>query len=484
MREKILELQKAASALEPETEDQHRYRSQADDFVRRFYETIPHQKAYRRFDDSVDKLLDEPIGEEPIPSDEILHQVESRVVPPGLNPVSGGHMGYIPGGGLLTSAIGDYLAAATNRYASVYFSSPGAVVLETRLVRWMCDLVGYGDEAGGYLASGGSMANMTAVVAARDTAGLEPQQFSSVVVYMTRQAHHCVDRALNIAGLKSARRRFIGMDERYRMRTGELIEAIREDRKNGLKPWMVVANAGSTDTGVIDPLDEIAETARREELWFHVDAAYGGFFLLTDEGKSLLKGIGEADSVVLDPHKGLFLPYGLGALVIKERQNLAEAHSYSADYMQDARIDSKIPSPADISPELSRHFRGLRMWLPLKIHGVAAFRASLREKLLLAKYVWQELSQLEGFETGPEPDLSVIIFRCKPPGVDPDEFNRELHRRLVDDGRIFFSTTRINGQFMLRLAILSVRTHLGEIDLLLKLLREKMTEILEGGRAE
>ena len=479
MDDKLTELQKLSSSLEPSPEQFRQMESQSGDYISRFLETLPKQPAYTRFDKSVDRLITEPIGEKPGNFHQLLNQIENDVIPPGLNPASGGHMGYIPGGGLPVSALADYIAAATNPYAGVYYSSPGAVNLEKRLISWMGELLGYPKTSGGYLSSGGSLANLTAIVTARESHNIRPSEIERTVVYLTSQTHHCVDRALNVAGLKDAIRRYIPMDDRFRIQTKQLQKQITDDKKAGLKPWLIVASAGTTDAGAVDPLDKIADIAESESLWFHVDAAYGGFFLLTDQGKKIMKGIERSDSAVLDPHKGLFIPYGLGALVVRDESKLADAHSYHADYMQDTKEQISVQSPADLSPELSKHFRALRLWLPLKLHGVAAFRAALEEKLLLAKYAWQKLNDMDDFDTGPEPQLSVFMFRYNPKDGDTDQFNKELHTAVTDDGRVFFSTTKYKGNFVLRLAILSFRTHKETIDLTLKIIKDKASEIIK-----
>lgn len=321
------------------------------------------------------------------------------------------------------------------------------------------------------------MANLTAIVTARENAGIGSQDISRTVVYLTEQTHHCVDRALMIAGMKDCAKRYINLDDKSRMKSQELKKTIQKDKEKGLIPWMIVASAGTTDTGAIDALEEIGEISSEENLWFHVDAAYGGFFLLTEEGKQKLKGINLADSVVLDPHKGLFLPYGSGALVVKDVEKLAEAHRYDAHYMQDTKIDAGMYSPAELSPELSKHFRGLRMWMPLKLHGIKAFRSALQEKLLLTRYTWQKLDQMKDIEVGAEPDLTVFTFRWAPGGVaDLDEMNKKLHKAIIDDGRVFLSTTRIENEFRFRFVVLSVRSHLKEIELFLAVLREIITK--------
>lgn len=445
----------------------------------KFMDSLSDQKAYQTFDhDHVHQLLEDPLREEPSELNTVIEAIQQDIVPPGLNPASGAHFGYIPGGGIFSSAVGDYLSALTNRYVGVYFSSPGAVALETRLVNWMAGLIGFDKKAGGFLSSGGSIANLTAVVTAREHAGLHSSDYSKAVVYLTKQTHHCVDKALNISGMGDCVKRYIPMDDHFKMDVHELKKSIQKDREEKLIPWMIIASAGTTDTGAIDRLDEIGEVAKEQHLWYHIDAAYGGFFLLTKEGKQKLKGIDRADSVVLDPHKGLFLPYGTGALVVKDAEILARAHHYEANYMQDTKVEAGMYSPAEISPELSKHFRGLRMWMPLKLHGVQAFRSALEEKLLLTQYAWERLSEMEDMEVGPEPELTVFTFRWAPKiNADLDKLNQKLHQAMIEDGRVFLSTTRIEGEFRFRFAVLSVRTHLEEIELFFSVLKEKIDQI-------
>ncbi|HEY4799294.1 MAG TPA: aminotransferase class V-fold PLP-dependent enzyme, partial [Bacteroidia bacterium] len=270
--------------------------------------------------------------------------------------------------------------------------------------------------------------------------------------------------------------RYVPLDERYKMKPDELEKLISEDKKQGLNPFLVIASAGTTDVGAIDPLEEIGAVAKRNNLWYHIDAAYGGFFMLTDEGKEKLKGIERSDSLSIDPHKGLFLPYGIGAVLVKDKKAISKSHYYQAQYLQDALAHNEEISPADISPELTKHFRGLRMWLPLKLHGVKPFRACLEEKLLLVSYFYTEIQKL-GFETVTEPELTVVTYRWIPKKGDANAFNKKLLDEVVNDGRIFISSTLLDGKFILRFACLAFRTHLYQADLLLKILKEKVKKL-------
>ncbi|NND43926.1 MAG: aminotransferase class V-fold PLP-dependent enzyme [Xanthomonadales bacterium] len=469
-------LEAQARLLDPNGDVRQEMLKQATAYAEQFLEGLPGGKTYQPADDDGG---DWPVGpgEEGESMAALLAQLARHVDAPGINPASGGHLGYIPGGGLYPSAVGGFLAGVTNRYSGVHFASPGAVRMEQELVRWMADLAGLPASAGGDLTSGGSTANLSAIVAARDAAGMKAADVPRSCVYMTRQVHHCVDKALRVAGLAECPIRFVPMDGRFRMDESLLAEQIEADRKQGLKPWMVVASAGTTDTGAVDPLLKIASICRAEGLWLHVDAAYGGFFLLCEEGRRALAGLDRADSIVMDPHKGLFLPYGTGAILVREVDRLARAHHYHADYMQDAATGAPGYSPADLSPELSRPFRGLGLWLPLKLFGLAPFRAALAEKIELARYFHEQVSEIPGFAAGPFPDLSVVTFVFNPRQEDRESANRRLLQAVQQDGRVFISSTRVNAEFTLRAAILHFRTHRAEVDHLLGILRDTAREI-------
>ncbi len=477
MEKRIRELEKQSRRLEISDRERSAMLKKAGRYGEEFISEISEKPAFENFNSTESKLHELSFEEGGKPFTELLNVLNSEVDSKGLNPASGKHGGYIPGGGIYPSAIADYLAAITNRYAGVFFSSPGAVRMENKCIRWMCDLVGYPDTAAGNLTSGGSIANLIGMVAARDDSDIQAKDFGKAVIYTTHQVHHCVIKAIKFAGLREATIRKVEMDDRFRMKPQALSRQIANDNKDGLIPLMIFASAGTTDLGAVDPMDEIAGIAQNHNLWFHVDAAYGGFFLLTEHGKKVMKGIERSDSVTIDPHKGLFLPYGTGAVLVKDGKKLFESQHMMANYMQDTLKATEEWSPADLSPELSKHFRGLRMWLPLQLLGVAPFRAALDEKLLLTRYFYQEIQKIEGIEVGPEPELSILFFRYIPDSGAANEFNKKLVDYIHRDGRVFLSSTHINGTVYLRLAVLHFRTHLEEIDLILSVIREGITEI-------
>lgn len=266
------------------------------------------------------------------------------------------------------------------------------------------------------------------------------------------------------------------------MRVDSLEEMIKADRESGLQPFMVVASSGTTNTGAIDPLEEIARVAESESLWFHVDGAYGAFFLLTERGKRKLAGIERADSVVLDPHKGLFLPYGTGALVVRDPEALGRAHSVTSDYMPAYQADPDLVDFCTLSPELSRDNRGLRVWLPIQLVGLGAFRDALNEKLDLTEFAVQALRAMPDVRIVAEPELSLFAFRMEPSGVTGEDLDA-LNRAWIDEtnrpGRVMLTGTTLDGQFALRICVLSFRTHMDRMQMAIEDLQAAASRVLQ-----
>lgn len=417
------------------------------------------------------RSLAEPLPERGTPFPKLLDLVFDRAVPRSLNTAGPGYLAYVPGGGLLQSAIADLIADSVNRYIGLFGSAPGLGQIEANVLAWFREIVGYPPEAGGILTSGGSLSALTALITARRER--LPENFLGGVLYWSDQVHHSLEKAARLAGFPAANLRSIPSDERFRLRTDALEAAIAEDRQRGLIPFLVVASAGTTNSGAVDPLEEIAGIARQHGLWLHVDGAYGGFFLLTERGRRVLRGIELADSLVLDPHKSLFLPYGTGALLVRDAGALRRTHSTIADYLPQGRdVD-----PAVMSPELTRPFRGLRVWLPLKMHGIGPFREALEEKLVLAREAAEELKTIAGIEVVAEPQLSTLAFRLNPGNLDTEELNR-LNRRLLkavnDRKRVFLTGTKLGERFVIRICVLSYRTHRDRMAVCLEDIREEV----------
>lgn len=391
----------------------------------------------------------------------LLDLYQKEVAERGINAASGKHLGYIPGGGVFTAALADFIAAVTNPFASVHYASPGAATIENEVINWLKSVFSFPENAIGCLSSGGSISTIIAFTAARDKHKVKNEFICKSVVYLSEQVHHSTQKALRIIGLEDVIIRYVSLDNHYRIKTDALEALIEKDVSEGLQPFLVVATAGTTDTGAVDPLEEISEISNKYKMWLHIDAAYGGFFILTFK-KELFKGIEKADSLIIDPHKGLFLPYGVGAVLVKDSNAVLHSNYYTANYMQDGANEEMLKSPANISPELTKHFRGLRVWLPLQIHGIEPFISCLEEKLLLVNYFRNKLTGL-GFCLGPEPDLSVSYF-WYPFESDADKKNRQLMNDIHADGSVFLSSSMIDNRFVIRMAILAFRTKKETID--------------------
>lgn len=458
--------------LEPDLDDFDAMTRACVAFVRDQLASIADQPASDT-DDA--EALRAAFREPPPAKGEPMHALLARLGPAvakSFNTAGPGYLAFIPGGGVYAAALADYVALATNRYVGVAKAAPALAEIEATTVRWLASLMGYGPASGGVLTSGGSMSNLLAIVTAREI--MCGEAFADALIYASDETHHSVLKAARFAGFPASAIRRVPVDARFRMDAAALERAIEQDRAGGRKPMLVVANAGTTNTGAIDPIADIAAIARRHGMWTHADAAYGGFFRLAETCAAVLAPLSECDSITLDPHKGLFLPYGTGCLLVKDAIHLRRAHAGEAAYLNDVASEDDAINFSDLSPELSREFRGLRLWLPLKLHGLDAFRAQIEEKLALARLVYDELSRDERFEVLAPPELSIVAFRMRD---RDDRANAELLRRINARKRVFLSSTVLHGRLTLRVAIVSFRTHEDRI-------REAIASIRDEARLE
>jgi aromatic-L-amino-acid decarboxylase len=455
---------------------------EALDRIVRHIETLPEQPASRnRGGVRLARSLAEPLPEEGTPAPKLLDLLFRKAVPASINTAGPGYMAYIPGGGLFHAAVADLIADSVNRYSGLSFAAPALVQLEMNVLAWFRAIAGLPESGRGVLTSGGSVANFIALVTARRER--LPENFLAGTLYVSDQTHHSVAKSAVLAGFPAANVRPVPTDGSFRLRLDKLEEMLADDRRRGLAPFLVVGNAGTTNCGAVDPLPELAETARRHGLWFHVDGAYGGFFRMTERGRQALAGMESADSVVLDPHKSLFLPYGTGALLVRDGAALKRAHDVvEAEYLPPrAEDDEALADFADLSPELTRPYRGLRVWLPVKMHGIGVFRAALDEKLDLARWAADELRATPEIEILAEPALSLLAFRWVPPGVADgealDRRNRRLLKKINEKNRVFLTGTLLHGRFALRICVLSFRTHHDRMAMAVEDLRTAMREV-------
>lgn len=420
------------------------------------------------------ELLDElarPPGEEAGRLEELL-ALTLRAAAASYETAGPSYLAYVPGGGLFSAAVAELLSVGLNRYTGRATPAPALVRQEESVLRWMCDLFGFPAGSQGLLTTGGSISNMIALAAARERHA--EGSVDRATVYVGEHAHGSLAKAARTVGIGRERVRVVPSTEDLRLDVDALAGMVEDDRRAGLTPVCVCAAAGTTNTGTVDPLPEVAAVARDAGVWLHVDAAYGGFFQLTERGAERLRGIDAADSITLDPHKSLFLPFGTGALVVREGAALRRLFAEEADYLQDLGDSGGIPDFDTLGPELTREYRGLRVWLPLHLHGVGAFRRQLDEKLDLARTAYAALAEDGRFETPWEPDLSIVAFRLR--GAD-DRKQRALLDAINASQRVLLSSTRIGGRTYLRLAILSFRTHAERVVEVLDIISRAADEI-------
>lgn len=427
--------------------------------------------------DLLAKTFREPPPEGPGDFDDLLGRAVDALRT-SFNTAGPGYLAFIPGGGLFTSALAEWISLSFNRYAALWFPSPALAQMEATTIRWLCDIVGYPESARGILTSGGSTANLSAIVAARHS--VLGEDFSDGVIYLSPHTHASVAKGATVAGFPSASLRTVATDDRLRIDVVALQAAIDDDRAAGRRPALVVASAGTTDTGAIDPLESIGALARREGIWLHADGAYGGAFAMTERGGRRLTGLSEADSITLDPHKTMFLPYGTGALLVRDGEHLRASHSPPgpSHYLADLTADDDAINLADYSTELSREARGLRLWLPIMLHGMNAFRDALDEKLDLTDRLHRGLLGIDGVEVPWEPQLTVVAFRVR--DSDParaDARTKALMERINGSKRVFVSSTSIGDRFTIRACIVSHRTHADRIDETIQIVRRALEQV-------
>ena len=464
------------AGLEPSREAMQELVRQAGERVVEYLSTLEMQRASDLSDAAeVARLVVEPLPNEGTKYDELLELVFRRLAPKVCNTNSPGMFSYVNGGAMLHSAVADMITAATNPYVGYWGAAPGLAELERTVIGWFSQLFGLPAGAGGVLLSGGSLANLSALVTAREAR--LGDDFRAGTLYASDQVHHSVAKAARIAGFPADALRVVPSDTNFRLDVGALEHMVAEDAARGRKPFFLVASAGTTNTGAVDDLPRLAGVARARKLWFHVDAAYGGCFALTDRGKRALTGIEHADTIVVDPHKSLFVPFGTGCLLARDVELLHRAHCLHSEYI-DGVVEqgegAKSRDFADLSPELSRGMRGLRIWLPLKLLGAQAFRRALDEKLDLARRASALIGELLGYELVAPPELSILAFRAVEPGLSPeghDRLNAEILERVNARGRVHLSGTELRGRFTLRVCVLSLRSHLRDVEACVEELR-------------
>ncbi|MES2744601.1 MAG: pyridoxal-dependent decarboxylase [Bdellovibrionota bacterium] len=373
------------------------------------------------------------------------------------------YLAYVAGAANPVAPIGQALSMMLNPYTGTFATAPRAVQLEDQTIRWLMTMMNWPDAGTGLLTTGSSLAIFSAVLAARE-ARVAPQ--GKRRVYVSDQAHHCFGKALFGAGFLPEETIVIPSDK-GRLNPERAREAIRRDKSSGLTPVMLVGTAGTTNLGRVDPLDDLADICRDEDLWFHVDGAYGGFFKLLGEA-TVLKGLERGDSLSLDPHKAFSMPYGTGALLVRDVKSITWPRGLNASYMPPFSSDHMRLEYSDITPELSRDFRGLRLWLSIKHFGLEIFRQHLLAKWKQARYLAERFKETGKIELVSDPDLSLFAWKLKN-DLDGNR-SRRLFQAINSSGHFFVTACEWEKTFVIRTCILGFRTEMSDLDEFVKLI--------------
>ncbi len=410
------------------------------------------------------RTLREPAPEQGGAIEPLLDRLFDELIPRSFTTPGPGYLAYIPGGGVYPAALADFIADTTNRFTGIWQAAPALVQLEANALDWLRDWMCFPETTRGLLTPGGSMATFNAILCARERfLGTDIRRGT---LYTSDQGHHSIEKSAKLAGIFHDRVRLIPSDANFRLRVDALEAAIAADRAAGLTPFMVISSAGTTNTGAVDPLEAIADLCLSEGMWHHVDGAYGAFFHAVPELRPLLAGLPRADSLTLDPHKGMFLPYGTGALLVRDGEALRDVHTATAGYLP-ARTE-EFYDPSQYGPELSRGYPGLRVWMAIKMFGAARYRAAIAEKRALAVWAAEQIAQIPGVVMDAWPQLSLFAFHLESPRLATPEMRNaataELMERVTRRGRVMLTGCTVHDKHLARICVLSFRTRRAELE--------------------
>ncbi|MFI5052459.1 MAG: pyridoxal phosphate-dependent decarboxylase family protein [Acidimicrobiales bacterium] len=423
--------------------------------------------------------------------DEVIAGRLQALLDNSTRPGSGGFLAYISGAGTVPGAIVDLLASGLNANVGGWAISPAASEVERQLVDWFAERFGYPPGAGGMLVQGGSLANLTGLKLARDHAWPPGRQDGLIggprlAFYTSAEAHFTIDRAADVLGLGEGAVRHVPVDADLRMRVDELERLIAADEAAGIRPAGIAATAGTTGTGAIDPLSEIAAVASRHGAWFHVDAAYGGALAVSDDLRPLLTGIELADSITFDAHKWLYAPVASAFILVRDASTLGGSFSAHAAYVEQERdVIERGPDMGFEGLQLTRGFAALRVWVALLAHGRAAFAKRIEHDVELTRWLAQRVEETPDLELACRPTLSICCFRYRPDGVDDEEYLDRLNMRIMTaiqaDGTVFPSNAVVHGRTAIRSCIVTYRTEAAHLQRLLDIAREIGARLHESG---
>ncbi len=424
--------------------------------------------------DVLSSLLETPFPDEGIGVEGLFREIDQKVLPNSTTVAHPRFLAYVLGPPNGIAPYAEAIASAINQNCNFWQLSPAASVIERAVIGWLAGLFGYGDQAGGILTGGGSIATLnaltTALHARRPAFRDEGLQTAAprLVVYTSAEAHRCVDKAAAILGIGLDNVRRIPADDRYRMRVDALEEAIHADREAGLEPFCVVATSGTVTSGSIDPIASIADVCTRQDLWLHIDGAYGALFVLSDSKRETFEACGRADSIALDPHKLLFASLEAGCLLVRDRTKLAQAYAFSSSYLT-VEEDSLMIDYMDYGPQLSRDFKALKVWSALQAFGIQTFRSVIDRMLGLARYMADRIDAEPDLELMAPVPLTAVCFRVK--GATEADHTAILGA-LIEEGTALLGPARLDGRYGMRACVTNYRTTHADIDLIVARLSE------------
>lgn len=420
--------------------------------------------------------LAEPPPEKPMAVEDVVQEFRVKALETMTHLDHPRCFAFVPSPNNFVSALAEFIASSFNIFAGAWLGPSGVASIEMKSIDWLRRLFGLPQSAGGLFVSGGSMANLTALAVARHIKLRNNSANASV--YFSDQTHSSVPKGLKILGFQPYQIRILAADENLRLDMRRLADKIDDDRRRGLVPFCVVANAGTTNSGAIDPLEELAEYCEEQGLWLHVDGAYGGAVAITDQGKALLKGIDKADSITIDPHKWMFQPYEIGCLLMRDAGYLKEAFKVTAEYLDILDNGGEQTNYCDHGVQLTRGFRALKFWMSLKTFGLENFRAAIEQGIANAEYVQSLLEQDDCWEVVTPAAIGIINFRYRAENPLPENFHSRLSREILIDGFAMITPTRIGGGEVLRICAINPRTMHEDFRLTLKIIKTMAEEML------
>jgi aromatic-L-amino-acid decarboxylase len=403
--------------------------------------------------------LNEPAPEHGMDFEAVLEQLECHVLRNTMHVNHPRFFAYVPGPGNFVSVMADALISGYNVFAGTWISGSGPAAVELAVMEWLRTACRFPKGAGGLFVSGGTMANLTALAVARHVA--LGDRIDGATVYFSDQVHSSLEKALRVLGLPPANARKIACDADYRLPVRELERAIEKDRAAGKRPFCIIASAGTTNTGAIDPLRELSRLCKDQGLWLHVDGAYGAAAVICDRGRELLAGLELADSLSLDPHKWLFQPFEIGCVLVRDLGQLRDTFLILPEYLKDTHQYSAEFNFTDHGLQLTRGFRALKLWMSIKVFGMAAFRAAVERGFELAEFTEARLRKMPGWEIVTPAQMGIVCFRYA--GAD-DGAHLRLVQTVLQDGFALITSTILQGRTVLRTCTINPRTTEADIE--------------------